>query len=162
MTPLEAAREVEKFKKKLHVGCEKLVQRLAQEGVEIASMKFSKAQYAGDNDVHVELQEDGTAKAVVIAMGNATVFIEFGTGIKFPNMHPEAGKFGFTRGGYGRGQGSNPKGWNYKGSPGNMGEPFRIRPGLMHTYGNPANRCMYDAVRRLEDHYKDLVKECFE
>lgn len=161
MTPLEAAREVEKFKKKIQTGCEQLVKRLAQEGQEIASMKFGSAIYAGYNDVHVEVEEDGKAKVLVIALGNAVLFIEFGTGVRYPTPHPEAGKFGFTRGGYGQGRGANPKGWFYKGDPGNAGEPARQRPGMMHTYGNPANRCMYGTVRELEEHYRELVKECF-
>ena len=40
-------------------------------------------------------------KIAVVAVGSATLFIEFGTGVKYPDNHPEAAEHGMIRGGYG-------------------------------------------------------------
>lgn len=53
----------------------------------------------------------------VVAVGGAVLFIEFGTGVKYPDNHPEAGKNGFTRGGYGYHLGRLKNGWRYTGNP---------------------------------------------
>ena len=66
------------------------IDRLAEEGLSIASAKFSQAVYDGTNDVSVSVeQREGSAKAIV-AVGASVLFIEFGTGVTYPDNHPEA------------------------------------------------------------------------
>ena len=73
------------------------IDRLAEEGLSIASAKFSQAVYDGTNDVSVSVeQREGNAKAIV-AIGASVLFIEFGTGVTYPDNHPEAHELGMTK-----------------------------------------------------------------
>ena len=94
--------------------------RLAQEGMEIASIKFSQAVYDGTNDVSVTVEPRGNNVRAVVATGGATLFIEFGTGVTYPDDHPEAGELGMKRGEYGQGHGKQHS-WGYYGDPGTNG-----------------------------------------
>ena len=98
-----------------------------------------------------------------MAVGGATLFIEFGTGIKYSDAHPEAAKNGMTRGGYGYKLGRLEKGWRYSGDPGTNGEVITEgkHAGEIHTYGNPANMCMYLTVRELEERFEEIARRCF-
>lgn len=91
--------------------------RLAQEGLEIASVKFSQAVYDGTNDVSVTVEPRGNNVRAVVATGGATLFIEFGTGVTYPDDHPEAEELGMKRGEYGQGHGKQHS-WGYYGDPG--------------------------------------------
>ena len=81
----KALNELEKFQERLLKFATDLVNELADEGADIAGVKFSEAVYAGINDA----QPGRTAvrfskwkrKASVYVNGNAVLFIEFGTGI---------------------------------------------------------------------------------
>ena len=90
--------------------------RLAQEGMEIASVKFSQAVYDGTNDVSVTVEPRGNNVRAVVATGGATLFIEFGTGVTYPDDHPEAEELGMKRGEYGQGHGKQHS-WGYYGDP---------------------------------------------
>ena len=96
----------------------------------------------------------------VVAYGNATLFIEFGTGVAFPDDHPEAAENGMIRGGYGKHQGLNPDGWRYRGNPGTHG--VVERNGKVHTYGNPANMSMYQAMRDVEREFTEIARRVFD
>lgn len=139
-----------------------LAKRLASEGVEIAQAKFSRAEYDGTNDVKVSLEErseDGSTYAVV-ATGNATLFIEFGTGVYYSSpTHPEAAELGFYRGMYGRHQGYGES-WTYKGEPGTHGQPIENSDKIL-THGNRANMPMYITKRELEEKISRIAKEVF-
>lgn len=156
-----AIKELNNYKKWLKDCTEKFLQALGEEGVEIASAKFQKAVYDGTNDVSVSLENRDEEKVAVVAVGGAVLFIEFGTGVKYPDNHPEAGKNGFVRGGYGYHLGRLEKGWRYKGDPGTNGVPDKNHPGEIHTYGNPANMSMYDTVRELEEHFEEIARRCY-
>lgn len=88
-------------KKWLEEKTEELVKELAEIGVQTASVKFADAIYDGTNDVTVEKEQDGSLSAIVRASGDTVLFIEFGTGITYPDNHPEASALGMTRGSYG-------------------------------------------------------------
>ena len=64
-----------------------LVETLALYGKGYAQMGFDEAEYAGTHDVVVDAKHKGK-KATVIARGEATEFIEFGTGIHHPDVLP--------------------------------------------------------------------------
>ena len=86
------------------VPCTRLLERLTQEGYEVASAGFASAEYDGTNDVTVSVEDRGKIKAVV-AVGGTVLFIEFGTGVTYPDNHPEARDLGMERGEYGHGRG---------------------------------------------------------
>lgn len=136
--------------------------RLAQEGMEIASIKFSQAVYDGTNDVSVTVEPRGNNVRVVVATGGATLFIEFGTGVTYPDDHPEAGELGMKRGEYGQGHGKQHS-WGYYGDPGTNGVLKEKKNGgfVVITHGNPANMPMYETVKELQDRLTEIAKEVF-
>jgi hypothetical protein len=136
--------------------------RLAQEGMEIASIKFSQAVYDGTNDVSVTVEPRGNNVRAVVATGGATLFIEFGTGVTYPDDHPEAGELGMKRGEYGQGHGKQHS-WGYYGDPGTNGVLKEKKNGgfVVITYGNPANMPMYETVKELQDRLTEIAKEVF-
>lgn len=159
--------ELEKYKAWIDRKTEELVRRFGEIGVEITRTNFEQAQYAGDNDVQVRLDDLGERRVAVVAYGDATWFIEFGTGVTFTNPHPEASKFGAVRGGYGQGRGANPRGWSYTGIPGQIPPPeTEIRTSkkgkqYVHTKGNPSGMCMYLAEEELRQRFKEIAQEVF-
>lgn len=136
--------------------------RLAQEGLEIASVKFSQAVYDGTNDVSVTVEPRGNNVRAVVATGGATLFIEFGTGVTYPDDHPEAGELGMKRGEYGQGHGKQHS-WGYYGDPGTNGVLKEKKNGgfVVITHGNPANMPMYETVKELQDRLTEIAKEVF-
>ena len=136
--------------------------RLAQEGMEIASVKFSQAVYDGTNDVSVTVEPRGNNVRAVVATGGATLFIEFGTGVTYPDDHPEAGELGMKRGEYGQGHGKQHS-WGYYGAPGTNGVLKEKKNGglVVITHGNPANMPMYETVKELQDRLTEIAKEVF-
>lgn len=136
--------------------------RLAQEGMEIASIKFSQAVYDGTNDVSVAVEPRGNNVRAVVATGGATLFIEFGTGVTYPDDHPEAGELGMKRGEYGQGHGKQHS-WGYYGDPGTNGVLKEKKNGgfVVITHGNPANMPMYETVKELQDRLTEIAKEVF-
>ena len=111
-------KELEDYKKWLKEKTQEFVKALADEGMQISRAKFQSATYDGTNDVSVSVESMGENKAAVVAIGSSVLFIEFGTGVKYPDSHPEAGKFGFEHGGYGHHLGRLEKGWRYHYYPG--------------------------------------------
>lgn len=136
--------------------------RLAQEGMEIASVKFSQAVYDGTNDVSVTVEPRGNNVRAVVATGGATLFIEFGAGVTYPDNHPEAGELGMKRGEYGQGHGKQHS-WGYYGDPGTNGVLKEKKNGgfVVITHGNPANMPMYETVKELQDRLTEIAKEVF-
>lgn len=136
--------------------------RLAQEGMEIASIKFSQAVYDGTNDVSVTVEPRGNNVRAVVATGGATLFIEFGTGVTYPDDHPEAEELGMKRGEYGQGHGKQHS-WGYYGDPGTNGVLKEKKNGgfVVITHGNPANMPMYETVKELQDRLTEIAREVF-
>lgn len=158
----EFIRGIEEYKEWLKRCTKTLIQRLADEGYEITAAGFQKAQYDGTNDSAVSVENRGEKVRAVVAVGSSVLFIEFGTGITYPDDHPEAAKHGMVRGGYGQGHGSQTT-WGYYGDPGTHGHirSEGERGQLVTTHGNPANKPMYEAVKQLERRLPELVREVF-
>lgn len=158
-----AIKELDNYKKWLVDKTKEFLKALADEGVQIASAKFAKAVYDGTNDVSCSVEERGENKIAVVAVGSATLFIEFGTGVKYPDNHPKAAEHGMIRGGYGYRLGRLEKGWRYTGDPGSNGEVITEgkHAGQVHTYGNPANMCMYQTVRELQEKFEEIARRVY-
>jgi hypothetical protein len=158
-----AIKELNDYKKWLTDKTKEFLKALADEGVEIASVKFGQAVYDGTNDVTCQMEDRGENKVAVMAIGSATLFIEFGTGVRYPDNHPEAAENGMVRGAYGYKLGRLEKGWRYTGEPGSNGEVITEgkHAGEIHTYGNPANMSMYLTVRELQDKFEEIARRVY-
>ena len=155
-------REIESYTVWLKERSQVLLDRLAQAGVEVASARFAKAAYDGTNDASVSLETRSDGVRAVVAVGASVLFIEFGTGVTYPDNHPQAAELGMKRGEYGKGHGKQSS-WGYYGDPGTNGVVKTKKDGstVVITHGNPANMPMYETVKELEAMLPDLVKEVF-
>ena len=155
-------REIESYTVWLKERSQVLLDRLAQAGFEVASARFAKAAYDGTNDASVSLETRGDGVRAVVAVGASVLFIEFGTGVTYPDNHPQAAELGMKRGEYGQGHGKQSS-WGYYGDPGTNGVVKMKKNGstVVITHGNPANMPMYETVKELEAMLPELVKEVF-
>lgn len=160
-----AIAELEKFKKWIEDGTQKLLQLMGEKGVEYATIEYGEALYTGVNDVSVSWEKDGSNRVAVRADGQSVLFIEFGTGIRNQESHPDPLASSYPHGEYGYGLGGRPGGWRYpeEYGEGNAGLawPDEKHPGYLHTLGNPANASLYNAMVKVEDEYLALAKEAF-
>ena len=158
----EFIKGIEEYKKWLERCTKTMFPRRADVGFAVGGAGFQTARYDGTNDSAVSVEERGDKIKAVVAAGSAVLFIEFGTGVTYPDDHPEAGKHGMVRGGYGKGHGSQST-WGYYGDPGTNGQVRKegARGTLVTTHGNPANKPMYEAVKHLERRLPELVREVF-
>ena len=155
-------REIESYTVWLKERSQVLLDRLAQAGYEVASARFAKAAYDGTNDASVSMETRSEGVRAVVAVGASVLFIEFGTGVTYPDNHPQAAELGMKRGEYGQGHGKQSS-WGYYGDPGTNGVVKMKKDGstVVITHGNPANMPMYETVKELEAMLPDLVKEVF-
>lgn len=155
-------REIESYTVWLKERSQVLLDRLAQAGFEVASARFAKAAYDGTNDASVSMEMRSEGVRAVVAVGASVLFIEFGTGVTYPDNHPQAAELGMKRGEYGQGHGKQSS-WGYYGDPGTNGVVKMKKDGstVVITHGNPANMPMYETVKELEAMLPELVKEVF-
>lgn len=159
----KAIRELETYKRNLETKIKILCEKLAEIGVEVAFARFKTAQYDGVNDVVVENPYWEGDKLILAAKGNAVTFIEFGTGIRYADIHPKAAEMGAIRGGYGKGKG-NRNTWAYYGESGTHGRIIReLGDGtpVVLTHGNPPARAMYEASKAMRANIAKIAKEIF-
>lgn len=132
----EALKLLDEYKKDFLEKEKLFVKRLAEIGVSVATSGFALADYDGVNDVQVSMTQNGSS-AIVVAYGETVGFIEFGTGVKFPEWDSSDTEYTPPgHGTYGKGQGARPSGWYFKEHDG-----ARAR----HTYGNPPAEAMLTA-----------------
>lgn len=155
-------REIKSYTVWLKERSQVLLNRLAQAGFEVASARFAKAAYDGTNDASVSMETRSEGVRAVVAVGASVLFIEFGTGVTYPDNHPQAAELGMKRGEYGQGHGKQSS-WGYYGDPGTNGVVKMKKNGstVVITHGNPANMPMYETVKELEAMLPELVKEVF-
>lgn len=131
----QAIKQLEQYKQDFRTKEELFVKRLAEIGVSVASTGFAVADYDGINDVVVTLEHQGN-RAAVVASGETVGFIEFGTGIKFPEWDNVGMEYTPPKHGtYGKGFGARPHGWYFKQGEG----------AAQHTYGNQPAEAMRTA-----------------
>lgn len=153
----EAITVLQQYKNSLPQKNREFLKRLAELGLEAADVSFQHAQYDGTNDVEVSIRWESDGKVLVVASGQAVTFIEFGTGIVFPDNHPKADEMGAIRGEYGEGHGSQ-RTWGYYGDPGSNGKQLGD---VVLTHGNPASRSMYEAGKTMRDRIMEIAKEVY-
>lgn len=159
----KAIRELKQRQVWLERKTQELARELADRGMADARIRFQNAEYDGMKDVQVSVQQEGENTFATVAVGSSVLFIEFGTGVRYAApAHPDAQRLGYTRGGYGHHQGLNEKGWVYRGaSGGTHGKPVNDAQTKWHTYGNPANMCMYYTVQDLRRELEQIARGVF-
>lgn len=138
------------------------LKRLAEAGLTVANAQFRTAQYDGVNDVVVKIDMLDRNRVAVVANGQAVAFIEFGTGIYYPEEHPKAQQMGAVRGSFGQGKGNNES-WTYYGEAGTNGAVVRDSDNgtVVRTKGNPPARAMYYASQEMLNKIQQIAKEVF-
>ena len=147
-----AIRKVEKYKRWVDRKTQELVKRLAEVGLEEARVRFSGAEYSGENDVEVTVEPiaDGFK---IVATGQAVFFIEFGAGVYYNGTepYPEPRPKGISNiGEYGDGKGKR-KAWGFYDESGE----------LVITHGTPAAMPMLHASRTMQQEVERIAKEVF-
>ena len=133
---------------------------------------FEQAYYAGENDVRTGFDITGDKEAQVYATGDATLFIEFGTGVNNPTTAAERKERAevspgmLAHGEYGLKKASNPKGWVYSGEPGTSQHASVVRYDegtalATRTIGDSAASPMYTSKELLNKKFKGIVKEVY-
>ena len=146
----QAEKLVRQYKKDFEVKEQEFCRRLAEIGVSVAQAGFSTADYDGVNDVVVSMEKTTTGYNVV-ASGKTVGFIEFGTGVRYPEW--DGSDVEYTpppHGSYGKGQGKNPHGWWFKQAEGGMAR---------HTYGNPPAEALLTARNQMIEQVIAIARE---
>lgn len=160
----KAIKDLESYKVSLIAKKREFLTKLAEIGIETATIGFSNAIYDGDNDVVVqktpEWIDENTLQ--IVASGTTVLFIEFGTGVHYTEQHPKADELGFTRGTYGQGKGSQDM-WGYYGSAGTNGIVRTKADGsyVVLTHGNPPARAMWEASEQIKSRILEIAKEVY-
>ena len=159
----EAIKQLKQYKKDFLAKEELFVKRLAEIGVSVATTGFALADYDGIKDVQVTMTQSGTS-AAVIAYGETVGFIEFGTGIRYPEWVDTNNVSGHpykpdAHGTYGKGQGANPKGWWFR--EGGYFDPEKDKGGNLatHTYGNQPAEAMKTARDVMIERVTQIARE---
>lgn len=145
-----AEKLVRQYKKDFEVKEREFCRRLAEIGVSVAQAGFATADYDGVNDVVVFLEKTANGYAVV-ASGETVGFIEFGTGVRYPEWDGSDVEYiPPPHGSYGKGQGKNPWGWWFRGSDGAVAQ---------HTYGNMPAEAMLTARNQMIEQVTTIARE---
>ena len=146
----KALKLIEQYKKDFLAKEELFVKRLAEIGVSVARTGYALADYDGTNDVTVSIEHRGN-RAVVIASGETVGFIEFGTGVKFPEWDNSGTEYTPPKHGtYGKGYGARPKGWYFTAGEGGAAQ---------HTYGNHPAEAMRTARDVMIEKVTQIARE---
>lgn len=147
-----AVKLVEQYRRDFKVKEAEFVRRLAEIGVSVASAGFSTADYDGVNDVTVSMEKTDTGYRI-IAAGETVGFIEFGTGVRYPEWDGAGVEYTPpAHGTYGKGQGKNPWGWWFRNHEGATAQ---------HTYGNPPAEAMLTARNQMVEQVTAIAREVF-
>lgn len=145
----KAIQQLQQYKKDFLAKEELFVKRLAEIGVSVATTGFELADYDGVNDVQVTMTQGGTT-ASVIAYGETVGFIEFGTGIRYPEWDNSGMEYTPPKHGtYGKGHGKRPHGWYFKPGDG----------AAQHTYGNQPAEAMRTARDVMIERVTQIARE---
>lgn len=158
----DAERQIQEYKTTLNQKAQEFARALAQKGIDVATVRFANAQYAGDNDVTVEHDPVQTPNGfAIVAHGKAVAFIEFGTGVMHSAYGGELPDGVGEHGAYGKENGRHKR-WYYYGESGNAGTPVKEVDGkgqLNYTSGNDAAMAMWGAVEEMASQVEATWRE---
>lgn len=173
----EAIQALEELKNFADVGdlrMQSILRRLADEGYNVARSGFDNASYPGNGDVDLKIVWVADNEVHLIATGKSVMFIEFGSGVFYPE-HPwqETYPGVVPHGEYGYKNGANKEGWIYSGEQGKG--PYAAmpvyrrtkngevqKPKSWQTWGSPPARAMYNATIHMQKKVEEIIKEVFE
>lgn len=154
----DGIRELRKLDGGLKQKCKELNLRLAEMGTWAAANNFAVAEYDGTKDVVIHPPTIRGLSAYVQASSNDGVtvnMIEFGTGVTYPNTHPEAGRHGMVP----RSWSLGPHGMKHLATK----DYWYLPGGHGHrSYGNPSGNCMANSRQTVEDNFERVAREVFE
>ena len=158
----DAERQIQEYKTTLKQKTQEFARALAQKGIDVATIRFANAQYAGDNDVTVEHDPVQTPNGfAIVAYGKAVAFIEFGAGVVHTAYGGELPDGVGEHGTYGKGNGQHKR-WYYYGESGNAGTPVKQVDGkgqLNYTSGNEPAMAMWGAVEEMASQVEATWRE---
>ena len=148
----EAIKHLEDIRKKANgQRMHDVLQRLADEGYQVASAQFGSAIYDGNNDVQVNIVWESENTVSVVASGKTVLFIEFGSGALYGYGHPTAQQNGYGPGTWsdneelgGKHHWDDPNGWYYEHGH--------------KSWGNPPARAMYDASLKIHEEIEKIIR----
>ena len=146
----KALKQIEVYRLEFELKEQEFVRRLAEIGVSVATTGFALADYDGTKDVVVSMNQTGT-QATVVASGQTVGFIEFGTGVRYPEWDNSG--MDYTppeHGSYGKGKGASPHGWWFTAGGGGASQ---------HTYGNMPAEAMLTARDRMIEKVIQVARE---
>lgn len=147
----EAVKQLKQYEKDFVRKETEFVRRLKELGVSVATTGFAMAEYDGVNDVLIAETQNGS-RAAVIAYGQTVGFIEFGTGISYPEYNSTGLEITPPpRGEYGKKQGKNPWGWYFS--------SVHAGGASEHTYGNPPAEAMLTARDEMISRVTQIARE---
>lgn len=145
-----ALKAVQQYKRDFEAKEQEFVRRLAEIGVRVAQVGYAVADYDGVKDVVVSMEKTAQGYTVV-ASGETVGFIEFGTGVKYPEWDNTGMEYKPpAHGTYGKGQGASAWGWWFKGSEGAKAR---------HTFGNPPAEAMLTARNEMIERVTQIARE---
>lgn len=157
----DAERQIQEYKATLNKRAQEFAKALAQKGIDVATVRFANAQYAGDNDVTVEHDPVQTPNGfAIVAHGKAVAFIEFGTGVAHSAYGGELPAGVGEHGTYGKGNGKRDH-WSYYGDPGNDANTvmYKNKGTLVVTSGNEPAMAMWGAVEEMASQVEATWRE---
>lgn len=155
----DAERQIRDYKAALNRKAKVLAFRLALKGIDVATVRFANAQYAGSNDVRCRIdQKDNTC--TIVAEGKAVAFIEFGTGAHHNGYGGQLPPGVGAHGSYGKGHGAQ-RYWSYYGEPGNADVvvSYTDKGTLVVTDGNEPAMAMWGAVEEMASQVEATWRE---
>ena len=163
-----AIKQLEKYKTYIQTKEQELLTRLAEIGVDTASVLFDNAWYDGTNDVTVSKSDITTTlkenTITISAKGQAVAFIEFGTGVTYGYGYMGTKPSGIKDiGQYGHGLGKLKNGWRYptENGLGTNGVYDTKHKGYIHTYGNPPAMAMWKSTQDIQAKVEQIAREVF-
>ena len=147
-----AIKEVRAYKAWVERKTRELTAKLVELGAKEAKVRFSGAQYDGNNDAAVSVESvPGGYK--IVAIGGSVFFIEFGAGVLYNGSEPypeprPPGVVGI--GEYGKGFGKR-KAWGF----------YDERGELVITHGTLAEMPMLHAGRTMRQNVEKIAREVF-
>jgi len=156
----DAERQIQEYKTTLNQKAQELARALANKGLDVAKVRFTNAEYAGNNDVSCRVEQNGSI-CTIIAEGRSVAFIEFGTGAHHNGYGGQLPPGVGAHGSYGKGHGAQRR-WYYYGEAGNAGTPVKQVDGkgqLNYTSGNDAAMAMWGAVEEMASQVEATWRE---
>ena len=146
-----AVQEIREYSEWVKRKTKELVMRLADMGVVLASIEYSRVPYHGIKDVDLTVEDRGNNTCAIMASGETVLILEFGAGITYGYGHPQAKQFGMGPTTYpGQKHAADPHGWWLPKAAGGG-----------HTYGNPPAMAMYLTGKELHDRVLEVAREVF-